>query len=234
MREELKRDYNFSDARLVNLTNEKINFAERDETQFTQYGFTPIHRTALQTFCDNFENLPDDMEFESDKMIATEEKQEARQKLEIWTRQIMQRVETAFGLKSGQYRRFGTKGLSKQSDDQLHKTGNRVVRCANHYFSQLSAFGLTQAMINGYRDLVQLYEERLEVVKDKISDRDIATQQRIEMGNTLYSRLMGMCGMGKTIWEDASEAHYNDYVIYNTPSGTNEAEEENIPPTPPQ
>lgn len=222
MKEELKRDYNFTDARLVNLTNEKINFAERDATQFDQYGFSAGNRIALQTFCDNFENLPDDTEKEADKMIATEEKEEAREKLEVWTRQIMQRVASTFGRQSARYRKFGTKGLSNKSDDELHKTGNRVVRCATGYLNQLSANGVTQAMINGYRDLVQTFEECIETVENKISDRDIATEDRIRMGNTLYQRLMAMCDIGKTIWEDASEAYYNDYVIHNTSSGTNE------------
>lgn len=40
-----------------------------------------------------------------------------------------------------------------------------------------------------------------------------------------------LCGAGKNIFVNTDEAKYNDYVIYNTPSGTDETP--SVPPVTP-
>ncbi len=50
-----------------------------------------------------------------------------------------------------------------------------------------------------------------------ISDRDVATEDRIEVLNTLYRILIKYAGIGQDIFYETDEAKYNDYVIYDTP-----------------
>lgn len=226
MKEELLRKYRFSNAKLIVLINEKLSFATRDENEFINYGFSPTDRQALQDDCDAFENMPDDIELEADKIEAREEKDTARTDVEVATRRIMKRVENRFGLRSSKYRKFGTKGLTSQSDAELLKIGFRVERNAQTYLNDLTSQGLTQTMIDDYKITVDVFKNKLGVLEDKVGDRDIATEKRVEDGNDLYQRLMSLCGTGQTIWEEVSEARYNDYVVHNTPSGTNEPIEE--------
>jgi hypothetical protein len=39
------------------------------------------------------------------------------------------------------------------------------------------------------------------------------------VGNVLYAELVKLCNTGKDIFYSLNEAKYNDYVIYNTPTG---------------
>ena len=52
-----------------------------------------------------------------------------------------------------------------------------------------------------------------------ISDRDMATENRVENLNYLYSLVSKYAGIGQDIFYEVNEAKYNDYVIYDTPSG---------------
>lgn len=45
-----------------------------------------------------------------------------------------------------------------------------------------------------------------------------STEERIELSNKLYSYVVKYTNFGKLIWEYTSEARYNDYIIYSTPS----------------
>lgn len=73
--------------------------------------------------------------------------------------------------------------------------------------------------------LIRLNDQRIalnnnidEVAKG-VSDRDIATENRIEALNALYALVMKYAGTGQDIFYEENEAKYNDYVIYDTPSG---------------
>jgi len=59
-----------------------------------------------------------------------------------------------------------------------------------------------------------------------ISDRDVATEDRTEILNVLYRLLTKYAGIGQDIFSETDEAKYNDYVIYDTPSGLPEV----VPP----
>jgi hypothetical protein len=49
--------------------------------------------------------------------------------------------------------------------------------------------------------------------------REEETENRIIKGNTLYTELVLVCEMGKSIWAEESPAKYQDYVIYETEAG---------------
>lgn len=62
-------------------------------------------------------------------------------------------------------------------------------------------------------------DDRIDAVARGISDRDVATEGRIETLNTLYSYVTKYAGIGQDIFYEINEAKYNDYVLYDTPSG---------------
>lgn len=58
----------------------------------------------------------------------------------------------------------------------------------------------------------------------KIGERDILQEDRVEDGNEIYSLLIKYTQTGQDIWETSDVAKYNDYVVYNTPSGEESTE----------
>ncbi|MBD8081302.1 hypothetical protein [Chryseobacterium caseinilyticum] len=61
-----------------------------------------------------------------------------------------------------------------------------------------------------------------------VSDRDLATEDRIEALNRLYRLVTKYAGIGQDVFYETDEAKYNDYIIYNTPDGL----PQDPPPTP--
>ena len=53
-------------------------------------------------------------------------------------------------------------------------------------------------------------------LQDKIGDRDILQEARVEAGNAIYSTLVSYTTIGQTIWKATNVAKYNDYVVYDT------------------
>ncbi len=62
-------------------------------------------------------------------------------------------------------------------------------------------------------------DNSIDVLAKGISDRDIATESRIETLNALYRLVTRYAGIGQDIFYEINEAKYNDYVLYDTPSG---------------
>ena len=95
----------------------------------------------------------------------------------------------------------------------------RVWRVATSLLTDLATKGLTKAILSELELLISNYEKALTAQEDAISDREIATEDRAEKANEVYKIVSDLCTTGKRIWASRNEAKYNDYVIYDTPSG---------------
>ena len=49
-----------------------------------------------------------------------------------------------------------------------------------------------------------------------MKERDIATTQRIKLGNLLYDKIVKVYAAGRDYWVTRDESKYNDYVIYGS------------------
>jgi len=78
---------------------------------------------------------------------------------------------------------------------------------------------LTAAIITELTNACQAFEDAFAEQRKAIANRDIATENRAEIGNALYEKLMNYCGFGQAIWVETNEAKYNDYVIYTSSGG---------------
>jgi hypothetical protein len=83
----------------------------------------------------------------------------------------------------------------------------------------LAEKGLTQQMLDDLETVIGEFDNALSMQEDAISSRDIATEERIEKANAIYAIVSKHCDTGKRIWVSSNQAKYNDYVIYDTPSG---------------
>lgn len=210
------RQYNFPDADLYVQCMEKIKFAHRDIKNFEQYSYSKSRLSGFLNQCKKFRALPDDDELLGDQMVLTEKKKDASEKLKAAIRSIMTRVEMKYNNRTGRYRKFGTSKMGDMSDAQLLFCGRRVIRVARAQMDFLSDVGLSEKNIQRVVDSAQVFENALNFQQDKVSDRDIAVEHRVELGNKLYNELIVLCNIGKDIWAETDFAKYENYVIYES------------------
>jgi hypothetical protein len=213
------RLYRFSDATLVTTGKEKIAFMRRDVAAFTPFGVTAALVTSLETAINVFSNSITDIESVSNQTGVTTNKDTKADQLRVAIRNVMARAELKYGTDSAKYKKFGTEALARQSDSDLLITGKRVVRVGTEFLADLTANGLTAAMLTAITTLCNEFEVLIIDLKIKIGERDIMQEDRVEAGNIIYKTLVQYTTTGLSIWETSDVAKYNDYVIYNTVSG---------------
>ena len=227
-KKEVVRAYNFSDGKLITTSNEKIAYIRRDEAEFVGYGITNVMVDELENQVNNFSDTATDVEMVEDQSEVTTAKDVVADKLRESIRGVMNRVVLKYDVHSAKYRKFGTETLSRQSDAQLLVIAARVVRVGTEMLADLAANGLTSAMLDNVKNLRDKLEDELISLKLKVADRDIEQESRVEAGNAIYATLIKYTNTGQSIWATTNVAKYNDYVVYNSPSG--EAPDTPTPP----
>jgi hypothetical protein len=210
------RLYNVPDADLYVQCLECIKNIHRDIEQFKQYSYDIERLKGFKAMCDRFHALPDDDELVGDQMIVTEKKDVSAEKLKNAIRSVMTRVEMKFNNRTGRYRKFGTAKIGDMSDPQLLFCGRRVVRVARQQIDFLSEVGLTEQIIQRVQDACQDFENAMNIQQDKVADRDISVERRMEIGNQIYSEMIVACNIGKDIWAEKDPIKYDQYVVYES------------------
>ena len=221
---EVIRLYNFSDAKLIDIGNEKVAFMRRDIAAFADYGITEVQFSELKTKIIQFSNLITDIETSNEQVQITEQKDVKAEELRVAIRNVMTRVAQKYGTSSARYANYGTSTLSKQSDADLLVTAKRVVRVGTTNLNDLASEGLQQSHLDTITQLNNEFDALLIEQKLKIGERDILQEDRVEDGNEIYSLLIKYTQTGQDIWETSDVAKYNDYVVYNTSSGEESTE----------
>ncbi|MCO6478366.1 MAG: hypothetical protein J5I94_17180 [Phaeodactylibacter sp.] len=210
------RQYNFPDADLYLQCMERIKYAQRDIQLFTQYGYDIERLKGFKAMCDKFRALPDDDELLGDQMITTEKKYKAAESLKTAVRSLMTRVAMKYSNRSGRYRKFGTAKMGDMTDAQLIFCGRRVVRVARQQIDFLAEVGVNENVIKRVVDATRDFEKAVNIQQDKVADRDISVERRIEQGNKLYEELITLCNIGKDIWVERDPVKYENYCIYES------------------
>ena len=210
------RQYNFPDADLYLQCMERIKYAHRDIALVTQYGYDIERLKGFNAMCDKFRTLPDDDELLGDQMITTEKKYKASEALKTAIRSLMTRVAMKFSNRSGRYRKFGTAKMGDMTDAQLIFCGRRVVRVARQQIDFLAEAGVNENVIKRVTDATRDFEKAVNIQQDKVADRDISVERRIEQGNKLYEELITLCNIGKDIWVERDPVKYENYCIYES------------------
>ncbi len=212
----MQRMHNFPDAELYMLCMQSIRHAHRDIEQFKQYGYALDKLTGFASQCERFKNLPDDDELVGDQMIVTEKKYEAAEKLKNAIRSIMTRVEMKYSNRSGRYRKFGTAKMGDMTDAQLLFCGRRVARVARIQADFLGDVGVSENQILRVLDACIAFENAINIQQDRVADRDIGVETRMEQGNFIYQKMVDVCNIGKDIWTDKDPVKYEQYCIYES------------------
>ena len=125
---EVTRLYNFSDAKLIDVGNEKIAFMRRDAEAFASFGLDETKFAELEAKITAFSNLVTDIEKSNEQVQITEQKDLKAEELRTAIRSVMTRVAQKYGAGSARYANYGSDSLAKQNDADLLVTAKRVVR----------------------------------------------------------------------------------------------------------
>lgn len=208
--------YNVSDAELYVNCMESLRAAHRDLELFNQYGYGTDRLKAFKAMCDQFHNLPDDDELVGDQMICTEKKYQACEKLKTAIRSLMTRVAMKYHDRTGRYRKFGTAKLGDMSDPQLLFCGRRVARVARQQIDFLADVGINENIIQRVLDACSEFENAMNIQQDRLHDRDISVERRMDQGNKIYKELVVLCDIGKDIWFEKDRIKYDQYCLYES------------------
>lgn len=213
---ESTRNYRLSDAELKQLGDSILSLINRDIVEFNDRGFNPTKQAELANAIQVFSDYPSDEQLEGQKIAATEDKNNARKSVEKSLRTFFLAAENVFGYGTGRHKEFGNTDISRQTDEELVRNAKILIQTANKYLSQLGTEGITQTKIDLLDTQRQVFDSAIDTQKIAIRDRDAATEERINLGNTLYGLVSKYANIGKDIWYDTNESCYNDYVIYGS------------------
>jgi len=213
-KKEVVRDYTFSDADLAQLGDKAEELIERDLAELATYGIVNADKVWIADTTEAFKDYPTDEELEGEVSEKTEVKDAAADVVKVDVRSIMVRAKNGFGEKAAKYRKFGSKGMDEHDDNDLHRLGSRVVRVATGYLGELAEEGLTQAIIDALEAKNLVFDNAIDAKDEAVRTRDISTEDRIVLGNSLYGKIVKVFNAGKDYWVNKDEAKYNDYVIY--------------------
>ena len=212
------RNYKLADAVLKQKADEFLNLLDRD-VEFADRGYNAAAKTQFITARDDAATQPSDEKLDAEKIGLTAAKDAARSALEKTMRTIFNMAANRFGAQSAQYRSFGNAEISRLPDAELVRVSKIMMIAATKNLVEMTPEGLSQAMIDSLTQKSETFDTSIDDVAKGISDRDIATEKRIESLNALYALLTKYAGIGQDIFYEVNEAKYNDYVIYDTPDG---------------
>ena len=223
----VSRNYKLADAVLKQKADEFVGLMERDKPEFEDRGLDDAGRINFNNAIQAVNELISDETFEASKIGKTATKDAARRALEKSMRTIFNMAANKYGSRSAEYRAFGEADISNQSDSEIFRTSKVMALAAKEKLADLKSEGFSQIKLDDLTAQGITLDESIDALAKAISDRDEATESRIETLNSLYALLIKHAGTGQDIFYETNEAKYNDYVIYDTPSGL---PEDVIPP----
>lgn len=214
--EPIKRKYSFSDGTLAELGDTLVMFAERDLTEMTGFGYDQLRIDAVKAKIVTFKNFPPDEYYTGLMMVATADKNTKLKIISEVSEGIVRRAMNKFGKDSPEAKGFGWAGYITKTDNDKMVVTRLVHKMGTDNQAALSSEGLTAVILGNLNIGITTADTAITKKQQRVSERDIAVNQRITLGNDLYSDLVKLADTGKHIWEDTNEAKYNDYVIYQT------------------
>ena len=224
------RNYNMSDADLSRHCSLIRMFVLRDILDFMNRGVNDDSLEAFHQQRSDWDDFDQDVTMVGTIMEATENKDASEEKLRLALRTYRTMVHNKWGINHRNYRVYKFERLHHTTDDILHRLARTVRLVAPRHLADLATEGLTQDMLDNIEQLDIQFELDMDLQQNAQTEREIQTQQRIEMGNNLYKEMMRLSNIGKDLYATTNSARYRDYIIYNEPSTKKPKEEKALEP----
>ena len=217
--ESIQRDYRMADADLSMFASNLIATVNADIADFAEFGIDAAKITAFTALCNQFESLPTDNSIIGDVMEASYLRDEQRNLLLDQMHKLAGRVEAKWGADSFQYRKLDFSQPSRLTDNLLAQTGRVMHLQLSGYLTQLSEFGLTQALLDDFLAQIETFEIKKNNQSLVDAMRREKTFERIKMGNEVYEMVVRLCNFGKMLYEKKNPAKYQSFIIYTPSAG---------------
>ncbi len=201
-------------AELAVLGHQTCDTVMRDIAEFEQFGINNSKVTAFESQVTALDNTPRDEELQALVMEATNAKNQLAEQAKTLIRKALVYIKDVYPSNSSIFVSLDTSRLGDKSHKELNRIIYGIARIARlKEDSFLPEFQTVVSELEAVNiDLLQKLKEQ----SFAIQDRDIATHERIELANSIYSQLASFNYVGQTVWLEVHEAKYNDYVIYGS------------------
>ncbi len=202
-----------SQGELVQKCQEMASFMKRDSEEFLTFQVNESDIDAFELITQEYAGMRDDIRYRT----AVEEQIEIRNtttaKLKKKMRHILHRIQTKYSPSSWEYRSFdGRKYYNSSPRKLLEKVGNMQV-AATSQLAMLKKVSITNADLKELATLTSQLNQSLLDERSAVALRELNTLQRAVKAGDLFANLKHYSLVGKAIWEDVSQAKYNNYLI---------------------
>ena len=206
------RLYSMADADLKQLADNLKDSIVRDLTAFNTRNITTIQVAAFEALTDSFNNSSTDEELQGALNVEVIVKDALAENIRKAIRPVRNMAELAYN-GTGKYKIFGFEDMAILSDNDLQRMAKRVARVGNTLLTELQAQGLTAAQLTTLETLANDLDKAIDKVGAANENRDLQTQQRVMLGNTLWKEMSTLASIGQSLFADTNEAKYNDYIL---------------------
>ncbi len=213
---ERKTNFNMSYAKLSILSYQSCDIIMRDIAEFERFGITNSKVTAFQSQVEAFDNTPQDEELQGVVTDITIAKNKLVEQSKTLIREASLFIKLVYPKDTGVYKSLKISNFNKKSNYELYRMSFGVVRIARLKADSLSPE--LQAVIDELESVNNQLRVQLKEQHFAIQNRDLATHERIELANSIYTQLSLFYSIGQGVWAERNEAKFNDYVIYGSSS----------------
>jgi hypothetical protein len=206
------RLYSMADADLKQLADNLKDSIVRDLTDFNTRNITTTKVAAFEALIDSFNNSSTDEELQGALNVEVIAKDALAEGIRKAIRPIRNMAELAYN-STGKYKIFGFEDMAILSDNDLQRMAKRVARVGNSLLTELQDQGLTTVQLTTLETLANDLDKAIDKVGAANENRDLQTQQRVTLGNTLWKEMSTLASIGQSLFADTNEAKYNDYVL---------------------
>ena len=202
-----------SQGELVHKCQEMASFMRRDSEDFLTFQVNESDIDAFELITQKYAGMRDDIRYR----IAVVEQIDIRNTTTVFLkkkmRSILHRIKTMYAPSSWEYRSFdGRKYYNSPPRKLLEKVNNMIVAASNQ-LPNLEKVNITSADLEELTTLASRLNQSLIDERSAVAVREFNTLQRADKAAELFGILKQYSLIGKSIWEDVSEAKYNNYLI---------------------
>lgn len=217
--------FNFPIVELCQRADKLCIFYQRDANNFAKYGFSNTDIEKLQADTAQLKEMPSDDYYQGARIITTEQKKQAKQRLIDNINDLRLRVKLVYGFNSQEYKLFKFRKLQNITYIELVQYALHAVNTAIPRLEALSERMVTQELLDAILADREILDEKIDDQAVSDSLRREKTMERNNLANTVYDQMRKLSEVGKIIWKGVNEAYYTDYVIYGSPKSIEEPAE---------
>ena len=213
-KENIKRVSRYKDAELKQVADKVLMLVQRDAADFAAYGIAPFDLADFAARIDLLANFSSDVLLESNKMIATKNKNTCREALEVIMRYFFTTAKFCFSTEPAILAAFGNASLAKQSSAVLICSARSLAAKAQLYWPRLAAAGLLPQYLQVLQTAITAFDDAVTQQIMATNARKVASSARVEAANALYALITKFCTYGKLLWRETDPTKYKHYLLY--------------------